>query len=150
MWNNDIKCKYMFMFPLLNLARKELTCWIVFKIIKDVFTSLIISWIMFNKRRLNSHLDELYMLHILYCQYHTCWCPRDLKSQGISRHGIDQISRNIPCPASGESKWLSITVSQYKQDLLTVMAAIHVLSFTLYKVLVNLITEQNSINMLTS
>ena len=28
MWSNDIKCKYMFMFPLKNLARKELiyTC----------------------------------------------------------------------------------------------------------------------------
>ena len=25
MWSNDIKCKYMFMFPLKNLARKELT-----------------------------------------------------------------------------------------------------------------------------
>ena len=24
MWSNDIKCKYMFMFPLKNLARKEL------------------------------------------------------------------------------------------------------------------------------
>ena len=24
MWSNDIKCKYMFMFPLQNLARKEL------------------------------------------------------------------------------------------------------------------------------
>ena len=26
MWSNDIKFKYMFMFPLKNLARKELTC----------------------------------------------------------------------------------------------------------------------------
>ena len=25
MWSNDIKCEYMFMFPLKNLARKELT-----------------------------------------------------------------------------------------------------------------------------
>ena len=24
MWNNDMKCKYMFMFPLKNVARKEL------------------------------------------------------------------------------------------------------------------------------
>ena len=23
MWSNDMKCKYMFMFPLQNLARKE-------------------------------------------------------------------------------------------------------------------------------
>ena len=26
MWINDIKCKYMFMFPVKNLARKGLTC----------------------------------------------------------------------------------------------------------------------------
>ena len=25
MWSNDIKCKYMFLFPLKNLARKGLT-----------------------------------------------------------------------------------------------------------------------------
>ena len=24
MWNNDLKCKFVFMFPLRNLARKEL------------------------------------------------------------------------------------------------------------------------------
>ena len=29
MWSNDIKCKYMFMFPLQNLARKELRYWLV-------------------------------------------------------------------------------------------------------------------------
>ena len=27
MWRNDIKCEYMFMFPLKNLARKGLTHW---------------------------------------------------------------------------------------------------------------------------
>ena len=27
MWSNDIKCKYMFVFPLQNLARKELSHW---------------------------------------------------------------------------------------------------------------------------
>ena len=36
------------------------------------------------------------MLPILYCQCHTCWCPGDLRSQGISRYGIDQTSQNIP------------------------------------------------------
>ena len=30
MWSNDIKCKYMFMFPLNNLARKELGIWYKF------------------------------------------------------------------------------------------------------------------------
>ena len=49
-------------------------------------------------------LDELgsqwsnprYMLPMLYGQYHVCWCTGDLRSQGISSHGIDQIRRNIP------------------------------------------------------
>ena len=31
----------------------------------------------------------LYMLPILYIQYHICWWPGDLRSQGIRRHGID-------------------------------------------------------------
>ena len=24
-------------------------------------------------------------------QFHSCWCPGDFRSQGISRHGIDSI-----------------------------------------------------------
>ena len=28
MWSNDIECKYMFMFPLQNLAHKELNVFI--------------------------------------------------------------------------------------------------------------------------
>ena len=35
-WRNDIKCKYMFMFPLKNLARKGLTYWIDLKIIQVI------------------------------------------------------------------------------------------------------------------
>ena len=42
------------------------------------------------------------MLPILCCQYHVCWCPGDWRSQGISRHGIDQIGWNIPSLASEE------------------------------------------------
>ena len=40
-------------------------------------------------------MEQHYMLPILYCQYHACWCPGDLSHQGISRHGIDQIRWNI-------------------------------------------------------
>ena len=40
-------------------------------------------------------MEQLYMLPILYCQYHTCRCPGDLRSQGIRRHNIDQIGLNI-------------------------------------------------------
>ena len=28
-------------------------------------------------------------LHILHSQYHGCWCPGDVRSQGISSHDID-------------------------------------------------------------
>ena len=45
-------------------------------------------------------LEQLYMGSILYCRYHTCWCPGDFRSQGISRHGIDQMRWNIPSLAS--------------------------------------------------
>ena len=53
-------------------------------------------------------MEQPYMLPILYCQYHVCWCPGDLWSQGISRHGIDQRSRNIPSLASEEliTSWI--------------------------------------------
>ena len=47
-------------------------------------------------------MEQPYMLPILYCQYHACQCPGDLRSHGINRHSIDQISRNIPSPASKE------------------------------------------------
>ena len=43
-----------------------------------------------------------YMLPILQCQYHACWCPGILWSQGISRHGIDQLTRKILPLASAE------------------------------------------------
>ena len=49
-------------------------------------------------------MEQHYMLPILYCQYHACWCPGDLSHQGISRHGIDQIRWNIPSLASEELK----------------------------------------------
>ena len=42
------------------------------------------------------------MLSVLHSQYRACWCSGDFRSQGISRHGIDPKSRNIPSPASEE------------------------------------------------
>ena len=41
-------------------------------------------------------MQQPYMLHILYCQCHACWCPGDLMSQCISRHVINQIILNAP------------------------------------------------------
>ena len=48
-------------------------------------------------------MEQPYML-IPYCPYHSCWCSGDWRSQGISRHGIDQYWRNIPSLASEELK----------------------------------------------
>ena len=41
-------------------------------------------------------MEQPYLLPSLYCYYHACWCPGDLRSHGSSRHGIDQISQSIP------------------------------------------------------
>ena len=47
-------------------------------------------------------MEQTYMLSILYCLYYACWCPGHLRSQGISKHGIDHESRNILSAASEE------------------------------------------------
>ena len=67
---------------------------------KNIFTFHIISWTLFNRRRLNSHQSN--PTSCLYFQYHAFWCPGDLRCQGISRHGIDQKNWNIPSLASEE------------------------------------------------
>ena len=50
-------------------------------------------------------MEQIYMLRILYGQYHACWCPGDLRIQDTSMHSIGQISRNIPSLASEELSW---------------------------------------------
>ena len=47
-------------------------------------------------------MKQPYMLPIIHCQYHACWCPGDLRSWGIEKHGIDQMIRNNPALASKE------------------------------------------------
>ena len=54
----------------------------------------------FQLKRTRFTMQQLYKLSILYCQYHSWWCSGDLWSQGINRHGIDQISCNVPSLAS--------------------------------------------------
>ena len=56
----------------------------------------------FQKKKIGFTMGQHYMLPMLYCQYHACWCPGDLWSQGNSKHGIDQISWNISSLASEE------------------------------------------------
>ena len=57
-------------------------------------------------------MEQPYMLPILFCQYHACWCPSDLRSWGISRNDIDQISLNIPFLVS--EQLISLYDSVYK------------------------------------
>ena len=47
-------------------------------------------------------MEQPFVPPILYCWYHACSWPGSFSSQGNNRHGIDQISWNIPSPASEE------------------------------------------------
>ena len=56
------------------------------------------------QKKIKVTMEQPYVLPILYCQCHACWCTGDFRSQCISRHGIDLQSRNIPSLASEELK----------------------------------------------
>ena len=57
------------------------------------------------QKKIRFTMLQPYKLHILYCQYHACWCTGALRSQGISRHGIDPCSQNILSAASEELRY---------------------------------------------
>ena len=59
------------------------------------------------KEKTEVTMEQPYMLLILYCQYHVCWCHGDSRSQRISRHGFDQISQNIRSIAPEELTYWS-------------------------------------------
>ena len=64
----------------------------------------------FIQQKKNKFTIELpFMLPILCCQYHGWWCLGDLRSQGISRHGIDLQSLNIPSQAWEELSFCLLT-----------------------------------------
>ena len=54
------------------------------------------------QKKIKLTVEQPYMLSFLLCQYHACWCPGDLSRQGISRHGICQITQNISSLTSEE------------------------------------------------
>ena len=62
------------------------------------------------QKKTNFTMGQPYMLLIPYCQYHACWCLVDSRSQGISRHDIDQISQNIPSLASEELRVCKVSM----------------------------------------
>ena len=54
-------------------------------------------------------MEQPWMLPILHCHYHACWCPDNWRSQGINRHSIDSQRWNILSPALEElrkSEWV--------------------------------------------
>ena len=79
-------------------------------------------------------MEQPYMLPIICSQCYACWCPGDFRSQGISRHGIDQISRNILSLASEElstllwvesyTKWGAAQLENDKDKLLREIVSI--------------------------
>ena len=81
---------------------KFLTCWIGLKVIKDVFTFRIISWILFNRRRSDSQWSN--PTCCLSSTLNTI--PGNFRRRGIGRHDIDRIICNITSQASEELKWL--------------------------------------------
>ena len=44
-------------------------------------------------------------LHIPQSQYHGCWCPGDVRSQGISSHDIDLVKLRLLGPRTLRVKW---------------------------------------------
>ena len=92
---NEMKCKYVIKFLQSyftheGLTLKMLNCFEDYKRCIHVLYH-ILDFVQRKKTRFT--MEQPYMLPILYCQYHSCWCPGDLRSQGISRNGIDQISQ---------------------------------------------------------
>ena len=65
------------------------------------------------QKKIKVSMEQPYVLPILYCQYHACWCTGDFRSQCISRHGIDLQSRNIPSLASEEL--IAISISRFNK-----------------------------------
>ena len=97
--NTNVDCRTLQnMGQVMILTLKMLNC---LKITKDIFTFLVISFILFNRRRPDLQWNS--PICCLSCsQCHSCWCRGDLRSLGINRNGIDQISRSIPSLASRE------------------------------------------------
>ena len=83
----------------LKVAKKMLnvTCWIVLRIIKDVFTIRLIFWILFN-RRLNS-MKQPYMLPILYSQWRACFWPNKPKYSVSNTRRVSCKVNTIPAGA---------------------------------------------------
>ena len=92
---NNRKYKHTLVFPQ-NISACEwltlemLNCFKYYKICIHILYHILDS---VQQKKTKFIMELPYMLPILYCQYHACWCSGDLRSQGISRHGIDQISQ---------------------------------------------------------
>ena len=76
-----------------SLTPDMLNCYSDFKICIPIKCHFLYS---IQQKKIKFTIEQLYILPIIDCQYHACWCHGDLRSQGISRHGIDQIRRTLP------------------------------------------------------
>ena len=99
---NNRKYKHTLVFPQHISACEWLTlqmlnCFEFYKICIHILYHILDS---VQQKKTKFIMEQPYMLPILYCQYHACWSPGDLRSQGISRHGINQISQNVLSLAS--------------------------------------------------
>ena len=74
-------------------------------------------------------LEWKYIFSVLHSQYHACWCSGDFRSQGISRHGIDPQSWNIPSPApeelTGTYTWYSVQLIEVGEFVVDGFCRIH-------------------------
>ena len=90
MWSNDIKCKYMFMFPLKNLARKGLRSIHVSKWEKgpsqwkktSSFSVPGVGWGVVNLRALNFQHCITFLSFVVFFNVPFLWVPFDTKNMG--------------------------------------------------------------------
>ena len=73
MWSNDIKCKYMFMFPLKNLARKGL---IVCMVLSDHFCP--------HKYSSQKATPHPWLWNMWYLLWHFLWCRGQVYGLSLS------------------------------------------------------------------
>ena len=72
-------------------------CWIVLKIFINILNYVFdLAW----PKKMKLILEQQCKLSVLHSQYHACWCPGDLRNQGINLHGVDPQSWSILSPAS--------------------------------------------------
>ena len=95
---SNITCKCMLCSTNTILTVNMLNCFKYFETYVNIYLKMyshFVSYLGYCSTE-ETPMVQPYMLPILYCHYHACWCSGDLSRQGINMYGIDQMSRNIP------------------------------------------------------